>query len=52
MVRMKAGASKEDITPPVGVKMGGFAARYKGAEGVHDNLYARALWRKGITLHC
>ncbi len=47
MVFMRAGASKEDITPPVGVKMGGFAARYKGAEGVHDNLYARALYLEG-----
>jgi hypothetical protein len=44
---MKAGASKEDITPPVGIKMGGFAARYKGSEGVHDNLYARALYVEG-----
>ncbi|MCX8183563.1 MAG: neutral/alkaline non-lysosomal ceramidase N-terminal domain-containing protein, partial [Crenarchaeota archaeon] len=44
---MRAGASKEDITPPVGVKMGGFAARYKGAEGVHDNLYARVLYLEG-----
>lgn len=41
---MRAGAWREKITPPVGVKMGGFAARYKGAEGVHDDLYARALY--------
>jgi len=46
---MKAGASKEDITPPIGVKMGGFAARYKGAEGIHDNLYTRVLYLKGET---
>ncbi|MGB9717129.1 MAG: neutral/alkaline non-lysosomal ceramidase N-terminal domain-containing protein [Thermoproteota archaeon] len=44
---MRAGASKKDITPPVGVKMGGFAARYKGAEGVHDNLYTRVLYLEG-----
>lgn len=44
MVCMRAGASKEDITPPVGVKMGGFAARYKGSEGVHDRLYTRTLY--------
>jgi len=50
---MKAGVSKTDITPPVGVKMGGFAARYKGAEGVHDALHARALYvesRNGASL--
>ncbi|MEM3646793.1 MAG: neutral/alkaline non-lysosomal ceramidase N-terminal domain-containing protein, partial [Thermofilum sp.] len=50
---MKAGASKVDITPPVGVKMGGFASRYKGAEGVHDALHARALYiesRYGVSL--
>lgn len=44
---MKVGASKAEITPPIGVKMGGFAARYKGAEGVHDALYAKALYIEG-----
>jgi hypothetical protein len=27
--------------------MGGFAARYRGADGVHDNLYSRALYLEG-----
>lgn len=44
---MRAGASKADITPPVGIKMGGFAARYKASEGVHDRLYSRALYLRG-----
>ncbi len=44
---MKAGTSKVEITPPIGVKLGGFAARYKGSEGVHDPLYARTLYIKG-----
>jgi len=44
---MKAGVSKLDITPPAGVKMGGFAMRYKGSEGVHDALYTRALYLEG-----
>lgn len=44
---MRAGASKTDITPPVGVRMGGFAARYKCAEGIHDALYARSLYIEG-----
>jgi len=40
---MRVGAARVDITPPVGVKLGGFAARYKSSEGVHDNLFARAI---------
>jgi len=40
---MRAGVAVVDITPPVGIAMGGFAARKQGAQGVHDPLYARAL---------
>ncbi|HID10093.1 MAG TPA: hypothetical protein EYP17_02160 [Candidatus Latescibacteria bacterium] len=40
---MRAGVAIVDITPPVGIAMGGFAARKQGAQGVHDPLYARAL---------
>lgn len=40
---LKAGLSRVDVTPPVGTPMGGFAARYLPAQGIHDPLYARAL---------
>ncbi len=37
------GYSKVEITPPIGVKMAGFASRLKPSEGIHDPLYARTL---------
>ena len=40
---MRAGTSRIDITPPKGVSMGGYLARTKGAEGIHDPLFVRAL---------
>lgn len=40
---LRVGFSRVDVTPPVGSPMGGFAARYLPAQGVHDPLYARAL---------
>ena len=40
---MRAGRSRIDITPAEGVPMGGYVARTKGAEGIHDPLFARAL---------
>ncbi len=39
----KAGVAVVDITPPVGVQMGGYVAREQGSIGVHDQLYAKAL---------
>lgn len=43
---MKAGFARQKITPPVGTKMQGFGARdqEKGCEGVHDDIFARALF--------
>jgi len=41
---MRVGAARIDTTPPVGVKLGGFAARYKPSEGIHDSLFARAIY--------
>lgn len=38
-----AGVAKLDITPPVGVRMAGFAGRTMPALGVHDPLCARVL---------
>ena len=40
---MQAGASRLEITPPKGAPMGGYLARTKPAEDVHDPLFARAL---------
>lgn len=45
-----AGAAITTITPPVGIQMMGFGARDHGAEGIHDDLHAKALWlRQGDT---
>ncbi|MEM3520321.1 MAG: neutral/alkaline non-lysosomal ceramidase N-terminal domain-containing protein [Thermoproteota archaeon] len=41
---MEIGAAKVDITPGSSVWLGGFAARYKPSEGVHDPLFAKALF--------
>lgn len=40
---LKAGAAKVEITPPVGVRMAGFAGRAFPSLAVHDPLWARAL---------
>lgn len=40
---MRAGISEVNITPPLGVSMCGFAARKGPSEGIHDELFARAL---------
>jgi len=39
----KAGFSEAVITPPIGVYLGGFAARLKPSIGVHDDLKVRSL---------
>lgn len=43
---LKAGFSKVLITPPVGTYMTGFGSRdsKQGCEGIHDDLYVRALY--------
>lgn len=40
---LKIGLAERVITPPMGVEMAGFAAREGVAEGVHDDLHARAM---------
>jgi len=40
---IKAGVAKVNITPPVGVLLSGYEARKKPSQGVHDELYAKAL---------
>jgi hypothetical protein len=39
-----AGAAAADITPPVGIELAGFVAREQPSTGVHDPLFARALY--------
>ena len=43
IVVIKAGVAKVNITPPVGVLLSGYEARKKPSQGVHDELYAKAL---------
>ena len=43
MGNLRAGVSKVNITPYMGIWMAGFGTRSKGAEAVHDELYARAI---------
>lgn len=40
---LEAGAARVCITPPLGIRMQGYAVRDHGAEGVHDDLYARVV---------
>ena len=40
---LTAGFSKVCISPPVGAPLAGFAARQGVSEGIHDDLFARAL---------
>jgi len=41
---MKVGFYKACVTPPIGTPMAGFAARRDVSRGVHDDLYARAIY--------
>ncbi len=47
MSGLKVGASKVDITPPIGIPMGGYAARPDVAKGIHDRLHARSVVIEG-----
>src|SRR4029077_12400039 len=40
---VRAGAARKSIVPPFPTQMGGFHDREKDFEGVHDDLFARAL---------
>jgi neutral ceramidase len=40
---LRAGFSKVCISPPIGAPLAGFAARQGVSEGIHDDLFARAL---------
>jgi len=43
MPPLTAAAAKANITPYVGVSLSGFGGRDHGAEGIHDELWAKAL---------
>lgn len=51
---MKVGFAKRPISPPIGAPLAGFAARQGVCEGIHDELFARALVieddRKAVAL--
>ncbi|OGG54326.1 MAG: hypothetical protein A3F84_07560 [Candidatus Handelsmanbacteria bacterium RIFCSPLOWO2_12_FULL_64_10] len=44
---IQVGLAERVITPPPGAPMAGFAARKGGAQGVHDDLHARAMVIEG-----
>ncbi len=44
MGQLMVGAVRRNITPPIGAWMAGYAGRDHGAEGVHDELFVRALF--------
>lgn len=43
MGKLKAGAAKINISPYVGINMSGFGSRTRSSEGIHDDLYAKAV---------
>jgi neutral ceramidase len=54
---VKSGCSKIRITPPVGVDLSGYGLREQPSVGIHDDLFARALFleqgtEKLLWLHC
>lgn len=54
---MRLGSSKICITPPAGIDLSGYGLREQPSVGVHDDLFARALFLeqggdKLLWLHC
>ncbi|MCD6231294.1 neutral/alkaline non-lysosomal ceramidase N-terminal domain-containing protein [Candidatus Aerophobetes bacterium] len=43
MKKFLAGAAKVNITPPVGAPLSGYTVRKDVSQGIHDDLYAKAL---------
>ena len=43
MATLEVGFARQDITPPVGAWMAGYAARQEPCRGIHDTLSARAV---------
>lgn len=44
MGQLMVGVARRNITPPIGAMLAGYAGRDHGAEGVHDELFVRALF--------
>lgn len=44
MGQLMVGVARRNITQPIGTRMAGYAARDHGAEGVHDELFVRAIF--------
>ena len=42
--KLKVGASKVNITPPVGEPLGGYSARAHPSRGIHDDLFCRCVF--------
>ena len=40
---LRAGVAQTDITPPVGIEMGGFGRRQQPSVGVYDPLFVKVL---------
>src|SRR4029077_29961 len=49
MGRLRAGVSRVDITPPLGVEPGAWRLRTGRADGVHEPLLAQALVRGAVA---
>jgi neutral ceramidase len=47
MTAFEVGHGRECITPPLGIKMVGYASRTEGAASVHDDLFVNAVVLKG-----
>jgi neutral ceramidase len=46
---VKVGFGKRSISPPIGAPLAGFAARQGVCEGIHDELFARALVMESVS---
>ncbi|HPS53350.1 MAG TPA: neutral/alkaline non-lysosomal ceramidase N-terminal domain-containing protein [Phycisphaerae bacterium] len=49
---IKAGFAKTDITPAMGIRLGGYGLAKRPAESVHDNLYSSALVLEQNGVRC
>ena len=43
MAELRVGAAAACVTPPIGVDLAGYSGRLSGSEGVHDDLFGKAL---------
>jgi len=43
MAKLKSGRAVTKITPPAGIFLTGFGGRVGPAQGIHDDIYAKAI---------